>query len=114
MKARHYSLLIAIGLLLLVSSGCDPLTRAHFDMIKVNVDTKSDVKELIGPPTNKLDDEWHYQRMDKHLEVFIDFNDKDVVTRKQWIGGEDEEWYDSQEKGDKPRYESHSIRTYDN
>ena len=94
----------------LFCTGCDQLTRDHFDMITVGVDAKPDVERMIGEPTNKLDDQWHYQRMDKHLEVFVDFDDSNVVTRKQWIDALNEEWYDTKKSDGQPSYESTEIR----
>lgn len=94
-------------------SGCaDKLTRARYEMIVVDTSTKLDVEKTIGEPTYRLGDQWHYERIDKPLNVFIHFDDQDVVTRKQWITAD--EWDDTEEPpADSSHYESIRIRTMD-
>jgi hypothetical protein len=83
------------GFGLILSGGCDRLTRSHFDMITTNVDAEMDVEKLLGPPNDKVQNQWVYERPEKHLHVLLDFNDNGVVTRKQWVDGSAEEWSDS-------------------
>ncbi len=92
-------------------AGCDPLTRNHYEIITVDVDTRTDVKHIIGEPTRSIDGQWHYERPEKHLNVFIDFNSGDVVTRKQWIDNMTQEWSDTMEPGDSNTSEKTIIRT---
>jgi hypothetical protein len=108
-----WGLVIVAGVGLGLLTGCaDKLTRSHYDMIVVDTSTKIDVEKTIGEPTYRLGDQWHYERVDKPLNVFIHFNDQDVVSRKQWITAE--EWDDTEEPpADRSQYESTRTRTID-
>ena len=94
-----------------VLTGCaDKLTRSHYEMIVVDTSTKLDAEKTLGDPSYRLDDQWHYERVEKHLNVFIHFNDQAVVTRKQWITGEG--WEDTEEPpADRSHYEATKGRT---
>ena len=104
----------AVGLLgllcLTVSTGCDPLTRNRFDMMKVDVADEADVRATIGEPTLVLPGQWHFERPERHLNVLIDFNDQGVVSRKQWINTLSNEWFDSQPPQEETTGESIRIR----
>ncbi|MCK4658489.1 MAG: hypothetical protein KAV82_03115 [Phycisphaerae bacterium] len=104
--------MLAAGILL-VSGGCaDKLTRSHFEMIELNISNTDDVARTIGDPSYKLDDQWHYERVDKHLNVIINFSDQGVVARKQWIDARgDGVWEDTQQPGDTDTHESTKIRS---
>ena len=91
--------------------GCDQLTRSHYEMIIVNQSTTLDVEKTLGEADYKLPDQWHYERVDDHRNVIIDFNDDGVVTRKQWV--EEGEWDDTQKPDDDDTYESTEIRDID-
>ncbi len=106
-------LTVLAGAVLLAMTGCDKLTRSRYELIRVQIDTKDDVERLIGDPTHALPTRWHYERMDKHLEVFVDFNEDDIVTRKQWIDAGAAEWDDSAPPTDEPVYERTTIRRVD-
>lgn len=92
-------------------TGCDPLTRNRFELINVDISTKVDVEHTLGKPTTLLPDRWHYERPVRHLNVFVDFDDNGVVSRKQWIDAATGEWADTQESGDGNTRESTTIRT---
>ncbi len=62
-------MLPAAGLIL--AAGCDKLTRNHFDMIQLGVHDRYDVEKHIGDADDQLADLWSYERVDKHLNVFI-------------------------------------------
>jgi hypothetical protein len=100
---------LAGGVLLTVLTGCDQLSRKRFDMITVNVDQQYDVKKLIGPPDDKLDDQWVYERPEKHVHVLIDFDDSGRVVRKQWVDGLAEEWMDTRPDNPDVIHESTTI-----
>jgi hypothetical protein len=105
---------LAIGLIGVGVAGCeDKLTRARFDMITINVDGKYDVEKMIGPPDDKLFDMWSYERVDEHLNVFIHFNEADVVSRKEWHDTLNDVHFDTMPPGEEPAYESTVIRRID-
>ena len=110
--SRNVAAVGLLGLLCLtVSTGCDPLTRNRFDMIKVDVAGEGDVRGTIGEPTRVLPGHWHYERPERHLNVLIDFNDQGVVSRKQWIDAVGNEWFDSQPPQEETTGESIRVRT---
>ncbi len=112
-RKSGFTLLVLTGLLCISLCGCaDKLTRERYNMIVVDTSTKTDVEYTLGQPTRHLPDEWHYERPDKHLNVFIHFNDQNVVTRKQWVDAESAEWDDTQSPPrDRSHHESTTIRT---
>ena len=102
---------LAAGVLFL-TTGCDQLTRAHFDMIEVGHAERFDVEKTIGDPSYQLDDQWHYERVDKHLNVMVHFNDQGRVERKEWHDVLNNVHYDSAKLSDESgTYEGTEIRT---
>jgi len=101
---------LAIGVSVAMLSGCDNLTRERYEMITVNVDREMDVAKMIGDPDYRMPEKWHYERVDKHLNVFIHFNDGGTVVRKEWIDTLNDTWEDTKDPGDDPSYESTEIR----
>ncbi|MHC5111859.1 MAG: hypothetical protein ACYTHJ_18490 [Planctomycetota bacterium] len=86
---------------LLLAAGCskDMLVYENFNMIDKNHTSRTEVANLIGEPDSKMGNQWMYERPSKHLCAFIDFNEKGLVCRKQWIDGMNNVWEDSQEAG---------------
>jgi hypothetical protein len=103
--------MLAVSGVLFLGGCADKLTRSRFEMIEVHVSDKDDVARTLGDPSRQLDDQWHYERVDKHLNVIIEFDDGGVVIRKQWIDAMAEEWEDTEkDTGDGDSYESTKIR----
>ena len=102
-------MLVAGAVLML--GACDNLTRNHYEMILQNVSTTDDVARTIGDPDSMLEGQWQYERVDKHLNVIIDFNDDGVVVRKQWISAGEGVWDDTEKPGETDAHESTTIRT---
>ena len=101
-------LMVATALLL---TGCqDKLTHENFGQIRQNVSTRPIVTGLIGEPDDRLVNRWSYERPDKHLFVFIDFDEDGYVSRKQWIDAMSAEWEDTKPmEGDQDSRESTRI-----
>lgn len=101
-------LTVAMALLL---TGCqDKLTHENFGQIRQNVSTRPIVTGLIGEPDDRLVNRWSYERPDKHLFVFIDFDEDGYVSRKQWIDAMSAEWEDTKPmEGDQDFRESTRI-----
>ena len=91
---------VALGLF-----GCaqnrDKLAYDNFTQIRTQVHSREDVEAILGEPDHRLDDRFMYERPDKHLHVFVEFDEKGRVTRTQWIDGLGETWHDSDDP--KPR-----------
>ena len=79
----------------------DRLSYDNFTQIKTQVQTRDDVLAILGEPVHRLDDRFIYERPDKHLHVFVEFDDKGRVTRTQWIDALGETWHDTDDA--KPR-----------
>ena len=91
---------VAIGL-----AGCaqkrDRLAYDNFTQIRTQVHSRDDVEAILGEPDHRLDDRFMYERPDKHLHVFVEFDESGRVTRTQWIDGLGETWHDTDDP--KPR-----------
>lgn len=93
---------IAIG-----TPGCAPkqdrLAYDNFTQIRTQVHTRDDVEALLGEPDHRLGDRFMYERPDKHLHVFVEFDEQGRVARTQWIDGLGEAWRDTDDaKAHKP------------
>jgi len=111
MRRMGAVLLTGMGFVFVLGGCADKLTRAHYDMIVVNTSDKLDVDKTLGKPDTVLDDQWHYERVDKHLNVFIQFNEEGVVTRKQWVDAVSTEWDDTEPAPqDRSQGESTTVR----
>jgi hypothetical protein len=109
---RRHVHTLALSAAVAALAGCEKLTRERFEMIRVQMDAKADVEKLIGPADYKLPSQWHYERDDQHLVVRIDFDNKGVVARKQWIDAMHADWKDSQPPDEIPVRESTTIETH--
>ncbi len=105
-------LTLAVGMFV-VLAGCDKLTRNHYEMIQQNVSSMDDVERTIGKPDYRLDGQWHYDRVDRHLNVVVDFSEQGVVVRKQWIDTRKEVWEDTEMPGETDTHEKTTIRKID-
>ncbi|MBI3833291.1 MAG: hypothetical protein HY287_03060 [Planctomycetes bacterium] len=98
---------IMLSPLMILSAGCapkhDPLTQDNYRRIQVHASSQDDVRAALGEPTQVLGNQWRYERESKHLNCFIDFDDKGRVTRTQWIDGMNDTnpWHDSSESKSK-------------
>ncbi len=103
-------MLTVLGLAVL--TGCaDKLTRKHFDMILVGHADRFDVEHTIGKPSDELPDLWHYERVDKHLNAMVHFNEAGKVWRKEWHDVLHGDHYDSAEAPeDSSTYEETRVR----
>jgi len=100
---------------LMALTGCDKLTRKHFDMLQVGSSDRMEVEKTIGDDRHPgFDDLWHYERIDKHMNVLIHFDDKGVVSRKEWHDMVNSIHVDTGEGKEMPSiYESTRVRTRD-
>jgi len=88
--------LLAVGGLALLG-GCDKLTRSRFEMIDVGSAQAYDVEQTIGEPSDRMAHLWHYERVDKHLNVLIHYDEGGTVCRKEWHDVQNNDHYDSAE-----------------
>lgn len=83
------------------TSGCarERVTYDNYAMIRQNSTSQAEVVDLFGEPTQKMGNQWMYERPKEHRFVFIDFDDSGRVVRKQWIDAKDAAWEDSRGPG---------------
>jgi hypothetical protein len=89
------TLALAITAMLVGCQTADKLVYDNYARIQPHLSTESDVAQIIGHPSNKLGERWMYDRPDRHLHVFVDFDESGRVERKQWIDAAGETWEDS-------------------
>ncbi len=111
MLFKNFGLAVVVIAGLALTTGCDPLTRDRFEMISVDMSNQEDVRRTIGKPTYVREQEWHYERPTRHLNVLVSFDEQGVVTRKQWIDAENNEWIDTQPPEQRAERESTRVRT---
>lgn len=95
---RKLETVLSVAFFALTFSGCaDPLKYENFSQIREDATMDWEVQKLIGDPSQKLDNQWLYERPDKHLTALVDFNRDGRVVRKQWIDAMNNVWEDSEE-----------------
>lgn len=77
----------------------DRLAYDNFSQIRTQVHSREDVVAILGEPDQRFNDRFMYERPEKHLHVFVEFDDKGRVTRTQWIDGLGETWHDTEDAG---------------
>ncbi|MCG3125764.1 MAG: hypothetical protein CHACPFDD_00591 [Phycisphaerae bacterium] len=90
----RYVLLALVGLLL---CGCTKFTRERFDWIETRVDDRDNVQRTLGDPVFRMDDQWYYEDLDRHIAARVFFDPQGVVSGKQWMDANTGEWH-----GDNP------------
>lgn len=89
---RVASIQLALATLLIISAGCEqPFNRQNFNLIRVGIDERPDVMNLIGKPqsTGGDSEEWYYQDQSVHAGALIHFGQNGKVSGKQWLEGDD-------------------------
>lgn len=94
--------------------GCaeNKLTRHNFALIHEGKSTKLEVEKTLGEEhLIRRGSQWEYDDMDRHLTVYVDFNDRGVVTRKQWVDARTGEWDDTkpEPEGEKVSEETSTL-----
>ncbi len=85
--------------------GCrapDKLVHDQFVRIRPHHSNQAEVVDLIGEPDSRLQNHWVYQRPDRHLVVFVEFDEKGQVSRTQWVDAGQEVWEDTRQPKSKP------------
>lgn len=95
LRFRCFAVVIAAGLAGVLAGCQDPFVYDNFSQIRVDASMQWEVEKTIGEPSQKLGDQWLYERPPKHLTALIDFDEDGVVTRKQWIDAMSGVWEDS-------------------
>ena len=83
--------LAALGYVCL--AGCETqFKRSHFDMVRIGMDTREDVRHLLGDPASEMEDVWLYDDLDHHNSAQIFFDDDGRVLSKEWMDAKSGEW----------------------
>ena len=111
-RFRWFPVVTAVGLAGLLAGCQDRLVYQNFSQIHENASTQAEVARVIGEPSQKLENQWLYERPDKHLTALVDFDETGRVTRKQWIDAMSGVWEDSEPKpADRSSHQSISIES---
>lgn len=104
---------LALALVASLTGCADKLTRSRFDMVLVGHAERYDVEQTLGEDHyREVGDMWHYERVDKHLNVMVHYGEAGKVTRKEWHDTLNTIHYDSAESpDDSSTYESTRVRT---
>jgi hypothetical protein len=86
------SLLIGVGLLVLLGGCQRKFTKDRYEMIQINVDTREDVRHILGKPTSDLSDQWFYDNLDRHYSAVIFFDEEGRVRGKEWMDAATGKW----------------------
>ena len=84
-------------------AGCArQFTRDRFDMLEKSVDTREDVRRILGKPTSDLGDQWFYDDLDRHYSARIHFGEDGRVSGKEWIDEKSGTWEGRDPNADEP------------
>lgn len=101
---RRCLALAGLGLALAGLTGCQrQFTKERFDMIRIGVDDREDVRQIIGEPTADLADQWLYDDLDHHQSARIFFDEAGRVRQKEWMDSLTGQWEGHSPNADKPR-----------
>lgn len=101
--SKHCLALAGLGLALAVLTGCQrQFTKERFDMIRIGVDDREDVRHIIGEPTADLADQWLYDDLDHHQSARLSFDEAGRVCGKEWMDSLTGEWEGHNPDADKP------------
>lgn len=102
MSVRKLSWVMGIGALMLLT-GCERrFTRSRFEMIRVGVDDRADVRTILGKPVGDLDQQWFYDDTKRHYSAIIYFDEHGRVSSKQWMNAKTGEWIGRNPDADEP------------
>ncbi|MEW6250551.1 MAG: hypothetical protein AB1716_07875 [Planctomycetota bacterium] len=91
MRLRASLFTVCAGVVLL--AGCHRhFTRERFELIRENVDTREDVREMLGKPTAQLGEQWIYDDVKRNQTARIHFDEQGRVTAKEWIDARAGTW----------------------
>ncbi len=93
---------IAIAAIVFLGGCHKRFTRAHFESIKEGADTREDVREILGKPKVKLDNQWTYDNKKKHYSAIIYYDVDGRVAAKEWIDARTGEWSGQNPYADEP------------
>jgi hypothetical protein len=68
------------------------MTRQNWELIREGTSDKEEVRLTLGDNYTALGNQWEYDDESKHLHATIHFNDKGIVTKKEWMDGKTGEW----------------------
>jgi hypothetical protein len=61
-------------------------------MVREGVDSREDVRHILGKPTSDLDDQWFYDDLDRHYSAVIFYDAAGKVHGKEWMNARTGEW----------------------
>lgn len=94
---RRICAAVMVPALVIFLAGCETkLTRQNYNMIMVGKSTRLEVENTLGDK-HRIDRgaRLEYEDMDRHLTVYVDFDEQSIVRRKQWVDAASGEWHDT-------------------
>ena len=77
-------MIVALAGLVLMGGCASKTTRKNYSMIREKVDTRQDVRAILGSPKRDMGDQWIYDDMDSDQTIVIYFDANGVVAGKEW------------------------------
>lgn len=118
MSIRTWCGMALCGALVLLTGCQNKFTHQRFQMISVGVDTRDDVRQVLGDPTADLHEQWFYDNIDEYYSAVIHFNHDGRVIGKEWMDSATGKWTGTNPNADEPpegevRERHQRTRTYD-
>jgi outer membrane protein assembly factor BamE (lipoprotein component of BamABCDE complex) len=96
--------IVVLGLGLVFLAGCaQRFSRERFDMITIGMDSRDDVRELMGEPDTRLDDQWLYDDVDERKSALIYFDRNGRVVSKEWMDTQEGTWEETGDRSGRDR-----------
>ncbi len=95
---------VLFAAMLLIGCAEPRFSRKNFDLIRVGVDERPDVRQILGPPTSTFadSDQWYYEDLDRYCSALIHFATDGKVSGKQWMDSATGEWSGDNPHADRP------------
>jgi hypothetical protein len=92
-----------MGVVVVFVAGCESkFNRQNFDMIRLGMDDREDVRQILGEPAAAMDDVWMYDDLDRHTCAQIFFDDDGRVLSKEWMDATTGDWEGENPYADEP------------
>ena len=100
---KRVGCLMWLALSLVFLAGCESkFNRQNFEMIRIGMDDREDVRQILGKHTANMGNVWMYDDLDHHRSAQIFFDDDGRVLNKEWMDAGTGEWEGENPWADQP------------
>ncbi len=92
MKASMKWFGCVVGAIMVAGCAQNKMTRQNWEMIKEGTSAKDEVRNTLGAPEIEMANQWEFEDEAKHVHATVHFDERGVVTRKEWMDGKNGEW----------------------